>query len=126
MINIIKSFSKKELTLSGALIILVVALCNPFDLFMTNMMYMVVIALLVVVVGLFAGLVVHESITDEREAEHRDRAGRAGYTAGLSIILLGIVVQVLKHEQIDGWLLTALVAMIVIKTISRAYSRRYR
>lgn len=121
-----KTFSKKELILSLALIVLVFILCNPFDIFMTDMMHMLVLGLLVAVVGLFAGLVVHEAIADEREREHRDRAGRVGYSSGLIVIVFGIVFQALSHKSIDGWLLAALVVMVLTKIISRAYSRRFR
>lgn len=93
---------------------------------MTSMMHMLVLGFLVAVVGLFAGLVVHESINDEREKEHRDRAGRVGYSSGLIIIVFGIVFQALSHQSVDGWLLATLVVMVLAKIISRAYSRRFR
>lgn len=117
------SFSKKELFFSVALVILAVVLCNPFNIFMPSMFQMVVLALLVVFVGLFAGLVVHESVSDEREQFHRDQAGRLGYTAGLIVVLMGIITQSLRHVPIDGWLLVALVAMVIFKIIARGYSR---
>lgn len=119
------SFSKKELFLSITLIILVIVLCNPFDIFMPSMFQMLALALLVVFVGLFTGLVVHESVSDEREQFHRDQAGRVGYSAGLLVVLIGIVVQSIKHVPVDGWLLGALVAMVLFKVIARAYSRFY-
>jgi hypothetical protein len=85
MIKIMKLISKKELGLTLALLVLVFVLCNPFGNFMPSIMDMVVLALLVVVVGLFAGFVVNEKVIDERELEHRAKAGRSGYTAGLVV-----------------------------------------
>jgi hypothetical protein len=126
MIKIMKLISKKELGLTLALLVLVFVLCNPFGNFMPSIMDMVVLALLVVVVGLFAGFVVNEKVIDERELEHRAKAGRSGYTAGLVVVLTGIVVQGLKHVPIDGWLLLALVSMVVVKIASRIYSRNYQ
>lgn len=117
------SFSKKELFLSIALIVFAIILFNPSNMFMPNMFQMLALALLVVCVGLFAGLVVHESTSDEREQLHRDRAGRIGYTAGIVIVLIGVVVQSLKHTPVDKWLLSALVAMVLCKIIARAYNR---
>lgn len=125
MINMMASISKKELSLSIVLVVLVGMLCNPFGIFMPTMWQMLVLALLVVLVGLFAGLVVYESVTDEREQSHRDRAGRVGYTAGLLVILLGIVVQSLKHVAVDGWLLAALVVLVIFKIAARVYNRRF-
>lgn len=119
------SFSKKEVIFSITLIVFAIVLFNPSDIFMPNMFQMLALALLVVFVGLFAGLVVHESISDEREQNHRDRAGRVGYTAGLLTVLLGIVVQSLKHVPIDRWLLLTLVSMVLFKIIARAYNRHY-
>ena len=117
------SFSKKEIFLSIALVIFAIVLFNPSDIFMPNMFQMGALALLVVFVGLFTGLVVHESTSDEREQFHRDQAGRIGYTGGLIVVLIGIVVQSLKHVPVDGWLLLALVAMVLFKIIARGYSR---
>jgi hypothetical protein len=119
------SFSKKEIFLSIALIIFAIVLFNPSDIFMPSMFQMGALALLVVFVGLFAGLVVHESISDEREQFHRDQAGRVGYSTGLLVVLVGIVVQSIKHIPVDGWLLGALVSMVIFKVIARAYSRFY-
>lgn len=121
----IHSFSKREILLSIVLIVLVGVLCNPFDMFMPSMFQMVALGLLVVFVGLFTGLVVHESISDEREQLHRDQAGRVGYSAGLLVVLAGIVVQSLSHVPVDGWLLGALVSMVFFKVIARAYGRHY-
>lgn len=117
------SFSKKEIVLSVILVVLVVVLCNPFSLFMPNMFQMVALGLLVVCVGLFTGLVVHESVSDEREQLHRDRAGRVGYTAGLLVVLTGIVVQSVQHVPVDGWLLLTLIVMVLFKIVARGYSR---
>lgn len=120
------SFSKREIFLSIALVIFALVLFNPSDIFMPSMFQMGVLALLVVFVGLFTGLVVHESVSDEREQLHRNHAGRAGYTAGLLIVLTGIVVQSLQHIPVDGWLLGALVVMVLFKVIARGHSRHYR
>lgn len=125
MISMMNSFSKKEIFLSIALIAFAVILFNPSDIFMPNMFQMLALALLVVFVGLFAGLVVHESTSDEREQNHRDRAGRVGYTAGLVTVLIGIVFQSLNHLPVDRWLLLTLVSMVIFKIISRAYNRHY-
>ncbi len=119
------SFSKKEIFLSIALVIFAIVLFNPADVFMPSMFQMLALALLVVFVGLFTGLVVHESVSDEREQFHRDRAGRVGYSAGLVVILLGIVIQSLKHLPVDGWLLGALVTMVIFKVIARGYNRYF-
>jgi uncharacterized membrane protein len=126
MIKVMKLISKKEFLLTLSLLVLVFALYNPFGTFMPSVLDMVILALLVVVIGLFAGFVVNEKVTDEREIGHRAMAGRSGFTAGLLVVLLGIVFQGLQHKPIDGWLLVALVAMVLVKIFSRIYSRNYR
>jgi hypothetical protein len=58
MINtMMNSFSKKEVIFSITLIVFAIVLFNPSDIFMPNMFQMLALALLVVFVGLFAGLV---------------------------------------------------------------------
>lgn len=118
--------SKKEIFLSLALTILVVILINPFHLLMPTMMHMLVLGLFVVFTGLFAGLVVHEKVTDEREDAHRAQAGRMGYTLGLIVLTLGILIQTLRDVPVDVWLLLALLVMVLGKIGFRMFLRKYK
>lgn len=91
---------------------------------MSSMVHMLLLGLLVVFVGLFAGLVAHEKVVDERDEFHRALAGRVGYIAGMVVILTGIVVQTFTDMH-DTWLLLALLSMILGKIVARFFLTRY-
>ena len=119
----IRSITFKEILLSVLLILSIIGLLNPYDIFMPSMFHMMLLGLFVIFVGLFAGLVVHENVFDEREQTHRDRAGRLGYTLGLLVLALGITVQTLLEQPLDPWLLLGLGVMVLAKICSRVWSR---
>ena len=70
----------------------------------------------------FAGLVWYEKAEDEREMVLRDKAGRAGYIGGLSILMVGFVIQSFYHQS-DPWLTVALLVMILSKVLSQIFTR---
>ncbi len=117
--------SKKEIIVSVLLVVFVLALLNPFDILMSSMLHMLVLGILVAIVGIFTGLILNEKVSDERERDHKDRAGRIGYTAGILVVTTGVVFQTLK-EMNDPWLLIVLVVMVLSKIISRILLRKYR
>ncbi|MCA9353281.1 hypothetical protein KC842_00225 [Candidatus Nomurabacteria bacterium] len=121
-----KYITKKELVYGILLVLLIVCLINPLDLYMLDMFHMMLLGALVAVVALFAGFVVHEKITDERELIHRDSAGRVGFTIGISFITFRILMQSITGNPLDYWLPLTLLAMILGKILSRAWSRKYR
>ena len=82
------------------------------------------IALAVMIVFvLFATMIWKERARDEREVVHRMIAARAGFLVGSGVLVLGIAVQSFAHS-VNGWLVGALVAMVVAKAIGRIYSER--
>lgn len=117
--------SKKEIIVTIVLAVLVLVLLNPFHIFMSSMLHMLVLGLLVAIVGIFAGLILNEKVLDEREKDHKDKAGRIGYTAGLCVVTVGVIVQTFQ-EMNDPWLLIVLLVMVLSKIISRILLRRYR
>ena len=117
--------SKREILISVVLSLFVLALINPFHILMSSMLHMCILGILVAMVGVFAGLVLNEKVADERERDHKDKAGRVGYTAGLLVVTLGIIVQTFK-EMNDPWLLIVLLVMVVSKIVARVFFRKYR
>lgn len=117
-----KNITPKEIILSLLLVVFGYILLNPFGMFMPDMVHMIVLALVVVLAGLFLGLVVHEKVHDEREALHRDRSGRTGYTLGIIALLVGIILQTFAHA-LDTWLVVTLIVMVLGKVVSRVGSR---
>jgi hypothetical protein len=117
-----KYITWKELVLSILLLVFGFLLINPSGMLMSNTMHLTVYGLLLICTGLFTGLVVHESVHDERELDHKNRSGRFGYTLGIIVLLLGITWQTI-HMPYDPWLLIALIAMIIGKVGARIFNR---
>jgi peptidoglycan/LPS O-acetylase OafA/YrhL len=94
---------------------------NPGHLTMPETMVSMLIVSLIVAFLTFAAYLLREKSSDEREAVHILTAGRISYLVGVGTLILGIILQALKHE-IDPWLVIALCAMVFSKLISRIYS----
>ncbi len=96
-------------------------LLNPLDVWMPSMFEMSALAVLVAAVGAFAAFMLREKPVDERDASHRASAGRVAFLVGSGVLLVGIVMQSLKHA-LDSWLVAALVGMVVAKVAWRWWS----
>ena len=109
-----RKFPLSLLASSLALIILGILLTDPFNVTMNNMALTLLSGLLLASYGVFAGLFWHEHAADEREAVLVDKAGRLGYLSGLSVIVVGLVVQSFNHT-VDPWLVLTIAVMIMSK-----------
>lgn len=108
----------------SAVIILGIAILffNPGHLAMPDSVVSLMIIGLIVSFLTFAGFLLREKPADEREALHIKTAGRISYLVGIAVLIIGIIMQGIKHN-IDPWLVIALCAMILTKLLSRTYSR---
>ncbi len=114
----------KEISAVLVLVVLLVLLVNPYDIWMPTMMNVMIITLLLVVFGLFASVILREGARDEREGVHRSLAGRYAFLVGSLILIGGISYQSFTHS-LDIWLPVTLVAMILTKIATHFYSDRY-
>lgn len=101
---------------SIAVVALGLILADPFDWTMNNMFLALLSGLLLASFGLFAGLFWQEKAADEREAVLVDKAGRLGYLAGLTVLIIGLVLQSFDHS-VDAWLVIAITTMILSKQL---------
>lgn len=76
-------------------------------------MYLIV-AGFTILVALYAGLVLREKPADEREEKLREKAGRAGFLAGVFVLSIGVIYQVI-FAKVDPFLLLALAVMVLVK-----------
>ncbi|MEO5646671.1 MAG: hypothetical protein ABIO57_00355 [Candidatus Paceibacterota bacterium] len=113
----------KEITVATALIIVLFILLNPFAWWMPDMMLAGLLAIALVVFGLFAIFIIKEKVIDEREEQHKVIAGRAAFIAGTAILTIAIVWQSLSHH-VDPWLYLTFVVMVIAKLGTRAYTDR--
>ena len=107
----------------SAIVILGIAILflNPGRLSMPDSMQSMLILGLIVAFLTFAAYIFREKSSDERESIHILTAGRISYLVGVGTLILGIIIQALKHD-IDPWLVIALCAMVFSKLLSRIYS----
>jgi heme/copper-type cytochrome/quinol oxidase subunit 2 len=113
----------QEIIAASVFIVLSILLINPADFWMPSMMTALVLCIIVVAFGFFAGLIWREKGADEREQYHAMIAGRIGYLAGLAAIITGIIVQTVTVHSVDHWLVVALGVMVIAKIIALAYGR---
>ncbi len=111
----------KETITTVCLVGIAVLLLNPFHFWMPDMMLMGVLALALVLFGIFASFILREGTVDERDDAHRALAGRNAFLAGSSVLMLGIIFQGYTHA-VDPWLPIALIVMIVVKIATRVWS----
>lgn len=112
-----------EGVIAFVLVVLLVFLANPFDLFMPSMMQMLAVALAGLLFILFAGFVWREQAEDEREELHRFLAARFAYLVGAGILMLAVLVQSFAH-MLDPWIILALIGMLIAKIVGRMYAKR--
>ena len=112
----------QEISVSIVLIILLILFLNPFEFWMPPVLLMMMMLGLVVVFALFASFIWRENSRDEREGLHKMMAGRIAFLAGTASLVIGIIVQSLRHE-LDFWLVFTLGIMILAKIVGLIYGR---
>ena len=118
--NIKNSFSD-EIIISLIMVVLLLLLINPFDFWMPTMLAICYMLVLFILFAMFVGVIWKEHTADEREALHRDLAGRIAFLVGSGVLLIGISVQYFEYHRIDMWLVITLVTMVVAKIAGLTY-----
>lgn len=111
-----------EIISAAVILIIAIVFLNPSHLTMPESINSMLIVSMILAFLTFAAYVFKEKPSDERDAAHIQAAGRISYLVGVTALIIGIVVQALRHE-IDPWLVLALCAMVFSKLVSRIYSR---
>jgi hypothetical protein len=111
------------LAIAILIVLILVALMNPFMLWMPTMLQTTALVVVAALVIAYAGLVLAERGGDEREVAHRAAAGRAGFIVGIFVLTTALLVEGFEHA-IDPWIATALSAMIVAKASARYFAGR--
>jgi hypothetical protein len=118
---------KNNVIREGAVVLIlvgiVVFLCNPFHRWMPTMMMVTLVSGALVCFGFLASFLFHENASDEREVVNRMQAGRVAFLAGSATLLIGSIVQILRHD-IDIWLAGSFVVMVVAKFLTNVYNDR--
>jgi len=117
------SIKNKEIILAILVILFAICVTDPFMFFMPSPVQMAVLVGLLVLFVAFSVFFWKESPQDEREELHRLKSGKAGFFVGSTILIVGIIYQVLNHE-LNSWLVGALVGMVAAKALSLYKSNR--
>lgn len=110
-----------ETAITVSLVTVAILLLNPWHFWMPNMMVMGMLAVALVLFGIFASFILREETFDERDLVHRALAGRNAFLAGSATLMLGIVIQGYSHA-VDSWLVVTLIVMVVAKIATRIWS----
>lgn len=111
----------KETVVTVALVAIATLLLNPFHFWMPDMMVLGMLAVALVLFGIFASFILREKSVDERDELHKSLAGRNAFLTGSGILMLGIVVQGYTHT-VDPWLVLTLISMVIVKIMTRHWS----
>lgn len=112
----------RESVVAIILIILLLILANPFQLFMNDILIMMFVLALAATFGIFASLIWREKARDEREQLHSYLAGRVAFLSGAAVLLIAIIIQSLSHS-LDYWVALAFGVMIVAKAFGLIYAK---
>lgn len=116
-----KNKTLKEVIVPLALIVLAVLLLNPFHFWMPDVMIVCILAIALVLFGVFASFILGEKVLDERDNVHRALSGRNSFLAGSAVLMLAIGIQE-YNEVLDPWLVIVLIVMIITKIATRIWS----
>jgi hypothetical protein len=114
-----------EILISLVLIGVLVIFANPMVFTMPTEMHVVMGPSLIFLLILFTGIFWKEQKGDERETLHKYIAGRFAYFAGITVLVLAIVLQSL-HNVLDSWLVIALAIMLLAKIVGLLYGNYRR
>ncbi len=103
---------------------LLTLLTDPFMVWMPGFAQMMALLGAAILACMWAGFVMYEQASDERDALHRMNAGRMAYLSGIATLTIALVVQGFAHD-IDPWISLVLGVMVVVKLGSRIYSDKY-
>lgn len=112
----------QEIVITVLLVSLLVFFVNPFNFWMPTEMEFMTVCGALIVYTLFTTLFWKEQARDEREELHKLRAGHIAFYVGALVMVVGLIVQHVKMEMIDPWLVYALGAMVVSKVVVRIYT----
>lgn len=109
-----------EAIISIILIALLAFFLNPLELMMPASMHMIMIPLLLVLFAVLTGVLWKETPGDEREQLHKFISSRFAYFAGITTLVVGIVVQSFQNA-IDPWLIVTICVVLLAKIAGLIY-----
>jgi nicotinamide riboside transporter PnuC len=114
-----------EYALAIIFVVILVAVANPGNLWMPMPVTMFTFVIAAILCAIYAGFILREGSTDEREELHRMLADRYAFLAGFAVLTLALIANSL-HGRVDSWIPLSLAAMIFVKITARIRADRKR
>jgi len=109
-----------EIIISFILLCLLFVFANPMAFTMPSQMHAIMEPSLIFLFVIFTAVIWKERRGDEREALHKYIAARFAYFAGVSVLILAILLQSL-HHSLDSWLVITVAVMLLAKIFGLIY-----
>jgi hypothetical protein len=107
--------------LTLAVVSLLGLLTDPMRVLMTSTQLAVVLVVVAALLAVWVGIIIWEESTDKREIANRAFAARWGYVSGIAILTTGLLYEGLYLQEVNWWILFALIAKILSKFIAKIY-----
>ena len=111
----------KETIITTCLVLVAILLLNPFHFWMPSIIVLCILAVALVLFGIFASFILREKPIDERDNAHRALAGRNSFLIGSAVLMLAIAIEEYT-QSLDPWLVIVFIVMIVAKIATRIWS----
>lgn len=112
-----------KIILPVVVLALSIAFLDPFMVLMPVSVVYICLGLLLIAVLSYSLLVWQETVQDEREHFIRAHVGRMSYIAGVLLLTVGIIYQVLILHDVDPFLVITLTGMTIVKYAGSAYAQ---
>ena len=113
-----------QIGIAFVLVVLLVLVTDPFMYWMPPMAAMAALVAVTTLLLVWAGFVMFERASDERETIHRMNAGRIAYLSGIAVLTAGLFMQGMFSHVVDPWIAGSLGAMVAAKLAARLYYER--
>ena len=111
-----------EVILIVIIVSILILFLGPTHLLMPDSADVMLTLGLIVAFLVFMGMFWKEKAGDERDSLHIQKSGKLSFFVGITILIIGIIIQATMYE-VDPWLLLTFSGMVLTKLLSRIYHR---
>ena len=94
---------------------------SSLQLWMPETIPTMVVLGVIILIGVTVSFILKERGGDEREINHSLFSGKVAFLSGTSVLLVGIIKEI-TTRNVDFWLVTAFITMVLAKVLALIYS----
>ena len=94
---------------------------SSLQLWMPETIPTMVVLGIIILIGVTVSFILKERGGDEREINHSLFSGKVAFLSGTSVLLVGIIKEI-TTRNVDFWLVTAFITMVLAKVLALIYS----